>query len=488
VQEGQAVGIIAAQSIGEPGTQLTMRTFHTGGVAGLDITLVTSGLPRVEELFEARIPKGAALLADIDGRVELEADEEGRRLRLVAREEFREDYALPEGAQVLVDDGESVEPGMVLATAQRALPAEASADTSDDPDKDVETHEEAIVPVERIEQIVANVGGRVEVAPDYISVVWEDVEVRENIIPASANLLVRNGAEVRAGDPLTGGPLNPHDILHIRGKDELQGYLVNEVQSVYQSQGVGIHDKHIEIILRQMLRRVQVESTGGSELIPGQMVDKFNFQDQNEAVLANGGEPATAKPILLGVTRASLLTDSFLSAASFQETTRVLTQAAVSGAQDWLLGLKENVIIGRLIPARIDIPGMDELLKPRTADLAAIGPGGWLRTPLGGASPFNVVPDDVPMDPGIFALEFGGEGGEALTPFGEHGQAASPFAPAGANGAEAANAPEDAGSFAVGQAPDAASTGDRLDNGANVLGMADESGTVGEAEADEGAE
>jgi DNA-directed RNA polymerase subunit beta' len=492
------VGIIAAQSIGEPGTQLTMRTFHTGGVAGLDITLVTSGLPRVEELFEARIPKGAALLADIDGRVELEADEEGRRLRLVAREEFREDYALPEGAQVLVDDGESVEPGMVLATAQRALPAEASADTSDDPDKDVETHEEAIVPVERIEQIVANVGGRVEVAPDYISVVWEDVEVRENIIPASANLLVRNGAEVRAGDPLTGGPLNPHDILHIRGKDELQGYLVNEVQSVYQSQGVGIHDKHIEIILRQMLRRVQVESTGGSELIPGQMVDKFNFQDQNEAVLANGGEPATAKPILLGVTRASLLTDSFLSAASFQETTRVLTQAAVSGAQDWLQGLKENVIIGRLIPARIDIPGMAELLNPRPAlDMAAIAPGGWLRAPQGGAGPLNGPDGEDPIDPSIFALGFGDEIGEQLTPFGEHASSARPYAPEGSKDEEFVDTEvslEAAGAAMLSQPPDAApeatatDNGLGLGNGANGLVTAGESDPAVEEAADEGAE
>ena len=150
----------------------------------------------------------------------------------------------------------------------------------------------------------------------------------------------------------------------MESKDELQKYLVDEVQAVYRSQGVSIHDKHIEIILRQMLRRVQVESTGDTELIPGQMVDKFEFQDRNERVLAEGGEPATAKPMLLGVTRASLLTDSFLAAASFQETTRVLTQAAVSGAHDWLLGLKENVIIGRLIPAQVDSLQMEEEALP----------------------------------------------------------------------------------------------------------------------------
>ncbi len=400
VANGQAVGIIAAQSIGEPGTQLTMRTFHTGGVAGLDIT---SGLPRVEELFEARVPKGAAILADIDGQVEMEIDDEGRRLRLISREEFREDYPTPENAQVLVDDGETVEPGMVLAAVQKSLTGET---TSDEPEG----------AAEGLDQIVANVGGKVEITPDCISVVWEDVEVREHIIPAAAYMLVGDGDEVKAGDALISGPLNPHDILHIRGKDDLQGYLVDQVQQVYQSQGVGIHDKHIEIILRQMLRRVSVESTGDSDFIPGQMVDKFAFQDHNAKVLAEGGEPATAKPVLLGVTRASLLTDSFLSAASFQETTRVLTQAAVSGAQDWLLGLKENVIIGRLIPARVDIPGMAELLKPEPIpELAAVSPGGWLGVTEAPVSPFDVDPgEEGPVDTSIFGPVSGSSGnGEA---------------------------------------------------------------------------
>ena len=401
VEMGQAVGIIAAQSIGEPGTQLTMRTFHTGGIAGLDIT---SGLPRVEELFEARVPKSAAILADIDGRVELEADEEGRRLRIISREEFREDYQAPEGGQILVDEGETVEPGTVLAikmpapkgrkpkaAIKKAAEEAAAAGVSEDG--------------EPIEQVVANIGGRVEIDSDVISIVWDDVEVREHLLLASPYLLVKDGDMVRAGDPLISGPLNPHDILHIRGKDDLQSYLVNQVQEVYQSQGVAIHDKHIEIILRQMLRRVQVESTGDSDYIPGQMVDKFQFQDQNAKVLAEGGEPTTAKSVLLGVTRASLLTDSFLSAASFQETTRVLTQAAVSGAQDWLQGLKENVIIGRLIPARVEIPGMAELLKPEPIpEIAAVSPGGWLGSPDAPAGPFDRAPvDDAPDGPNIFA-------------------------------------------------------------------------------------
>jgi len=361
VERGQAVGIIAAQSIGEPGTQLTMRTFHTGGVAGLDIT---SGLPRVEELFEARVPKGAAILSDIDGTVSVEIEDEGRRLRLVSRDEFREDYALPENADLHVEEGEYVEPGEILASTMSALTGEDGAEEADPP---------------RAEQVVSNIGGRVELSPGLVSIVWEDVEEREHVVPISARILVKDDDEVKAGDALISGPLNPHDILYIRGKDELQRYLVDEVQQVYKSQGVSIHDKHIEIILRQMLRRVQVESTGDADYIPGQMVDKFEFQEKNAKVLAEGGEPATAKSMLLGITRASLLTDSFLSAASFQETTRVLTQAAVSGAQDWLQGLKENVIIGRLIPARVTIPGMDKLLEPEPVpELAEVALGGWL--------------------------------------------------------------------------------------------------------------
>ena len=405
VEMGQAVGIIAAQSIGEPGTQLTMRTFHTGGIAGLDIT---SGLPRVEELFEARVPKGAAILADIDGVIEMESDDEGRRLRIVSSEEFREDYLIPEGGQVLVDEGETVEPGMVLATSMPALKGKKSKAAIK---KAAEAAAEAAESGEgeAIEQVVANIGGRIEIDSDIISIVWDDIEAREHLINSSAYMLVNDGDTVRAGDPLISGPLNPHDILHIRGKDDLQSYLVNQVQQVYVSQGVAIHDKHIEIILRQMLRRVQVDSTGDSDFIPGQMVDKFDFQNQNAKVLAEGGEPTTAKPILLGITRASLLTDSFLSAASFQETTRVLTQAAVSGAQDWLQGLKENVIIGRLIPARVEIPGMAELLKPEPVPaIAAVSPGGWLGAtdaPNGAPNTSfdqNANEDDAPSESSIF--------------------------------------------------------------------------------------
>ena len=356
VEMGEAVGIIAAQSIGEPGTQLTMRTFHTGGVAGLDIT---SGLPRVEEIFEARIPKGYAVLADIDGVAVIEVDQEGRRLSVISRAEYRESYSLPRGYEVLVADGDLVDAGVSLARAPEA-PKKKSKKAQ----------------AEKATEIVASISGKVEVGSKNLSIVWEDVEEREHLVPASAHILVENGATVKAGDALTGGPLNPHDILRIRGKEELQRYLVSEVQKVYRSQGVNIHDKHIEVILRQVLRRVQVDTPGDAEYIPGQIVDRFEFQDKNSKVLAEGGEPATAKSILLGVTRASLLTDSFLAAASFQETTRVLTEAAVTGARDHLLGLKENVIIGRLIPARANMfaPEVKQLAAAQEADAFS---GAW---------------------------------------------------------------------------------------------------------------
>ena len=384
VEFGQAVGIIAAQSIGEPGTQLTMRTFHTGGIAGSDIT---SGLPRVEEIFEARIPKGVARLSEIDGEVQLALDSEGRRLvddpvRIVDRQEFQEEYMLPEGVQLLVDEGDDVEAGMLLAATLPSLGYEADGGDGYEPQPIVE--------------VVASVGGRVALGDDSLSIVWEDPEEREYLLPAGADLLVNDGDTVRAGDRLTAGPKNPHDILSIQGTGELQQYMVNEVQQVYRSQGVGIHDKHVEIILRQMLRRVQVKSIGDSDFIPDQVVDKVQFQENCAKVLAEGGEPATAEPVLLGVTRASLRTDSFLAAASFQETTRVLTQAAVSGQHDYLQGLKENVIIGRLIPAKVEstalaeepdplaLPGFEEL-----GEVEELVAAGWLEA--GDAPPASAM-------------------------------------------------------------------------------------------------
>ena len=260
VHIGEAVGIIAAQSIGEPGTQLTMRTFHTGGVAGGDIT---QGLPRVEELFEARKPKGLAIISEINGRVEI--DETGKRKEVIVipKEGEREVYQIPYGSRIRVKQGQLVE----------------------------------------------------------------------------------------AGDPLTQGSINPHDIVRVKGIGGVQEYIVKEVQRVYRLQGVDINDKHIEVIVRQMLSKVKVEDPGDTDLLPGGYEDVLTFQECNEEAESKGLRPAIAKRVLLGITKASLATDSFLSAASFQETTRVLTEAAIKGKEDHLIGLKENVILGKLIPA-----------------------------------------------------------------------------------------------------------------------------------------
>ena len=390
VEFGQAVGIIAAQSIGEPGTQLTMRTFHTGGVASVEA--ITTGLPRVEELFEARIPKNAAVLSEIDGQVFIDqvfVDRENEyrtQIRIVSRDEYRDEYALPEGMQLLVEDGDEVEAGMLLAGALPNFGFQEDADAEPEPMQP---------------PIQANVDGRVELTPGIISILWEDEEAREYLegrdFPTGAYMLVADGAQVHAGSPLIAGPLNPHDILNIQGTEQLQRYLVDEVQKVYRNQGVGIHDKHIEVILRQMLRRVQVDSIGDTDFIPGQTVDKFEFQDRNGKVWAEGGEPATGKPLLLGVTRSSLLTDSFLAAASFQETTRVLTQAAIGGYHDYLTGLKENVIIGRLIPAQIasaayvEEPEPDVLLEmPDLSEMGDLIAAGWLES--GAEGGFGIGP------------------------------------------------------------------------------------------------
>ena len=261
VDVGEAVGIIAAQSIGEPGTQLTMRTFHTGGVAGQDIT---HGLPRIQELFEARIPKGMAPISEVDGRVKLEEPEKQRKITIVP------------------DDGSD------------------------------------------------------EIA---------------YTVPMRSRLLVSDGDRVTVGQQLIQGAVNPHEVLRILGSREVQLHLVAEVQEVYRSQGVSIHDKHIEIIIRQMLKRVNVLESGDTELLPGELVERPRFEEVNRAVVEQGGTPASGRPVLMGITKASLATDSWLSAASFQETTRVLTDAAIHARSDSLLGLKENVIIGKLIPA-----------------------------------------------------------------------------------------------------------------------------------------
>ena len=261
VDVGEAVGTISAQSIGEPGTQLTMRTFHTGGVAGADD--ITQGLPRVEELFEARKPKHPGLLTENTGTVHIIEEGNSRRVIVTGDDGLGQEYQIPYGAKLAVEEGE----------------------------------------------------------------------------------------EIAKGDRLTEGSLNPHDILRISGVKATQHYLVSQVVGVYKSQGVDINSKHIEVMVRQMMRKIRIDESGDTTMLPGEYVDVAEFEEQNTAMLEAGKEPAEGHPILLGITKASLATDSFLSAASFQETTRVLTDAAIKGKVDPLLGLKENVIIGKLIPA-----------------------------------------------------------------------------------------------------------------------------------------
>jgi DNA-directed RNA polymerase subunit beta' len=323
VELGQAVGIIAAQSIGEPGTQLTMRTFHTGGVAGEDIT---QGLPRVEELFEARVPTGQATMTEIDGTVEVvrAGVDEPITVRVTHRDTFDTPIKVTPQHEVLVANGDEVTEGQLLARQGEG---------------------------ESLVEVKAPGAGRITKKGNTLTLHSEEVDQREYAVPHSARLRVQNGDEVSAGDALTEGSLNPKDLLQIKGVDTVQRFLVTEAQKVYRSQGVSISDKHIEIIVRQMLRKVTVDSPGDTDLLPSELIDRFEFEETNNRILAEGGEPATAQTVLLGVTKASLNTSSFLAAASFQETTRVLTEAAINGAKDKLIGLKENVIIGKLIPA-----------------------------------------------------------------------------------------------------------------------------------------
>jgi DNA-directed RNA polymerase subunit beta' len=325
VDLGSAVGIVAAQSIGEPGTQLTLRTFHTGGVAagGADIT---TGLPRVEELFEARKqPKGEALVAEISGTVHINQSEKYADLREVVVEHSElvsDEYSIPEDWKFAVKDEAEVKAGDVLATQDEA-------------------------------KIVAQHGGRVRVEKKARKVVVS-YDQREEIsyeIPTTARLLVRSNDKIEAGQPLTEGSLNPHRVLRIQGREACQMYLLSEVQKVYRSQGQNIHDKHFEVIIRKMMSKVQVTRPGDTKYLPGDAVDRLELRRVNEQLLAEGKQPAKFSEVLLGVTKASLSTDSFLSASSFQHTIKVLAGAAIGSTTDPLFGLKENVIIGKLIPA-----------------------------------------------------------------------------------------------------------------------------------------
>jgi DNA-directed RNA polymerase subunit beta' len=337
VRIGTATGVIAAQSIGEPGTQLTLRTFHTGGVVGIDIT---TGLPRVEELFEARIPDGSAIISEIDGTVEIEHTDGASTVKIISSEFYLDEYPVLPGAELAVTDGQSVDAGNVLFTLPEKTGKKLPAVSYDGEE-------------EQPQAMLARVAGQVVTEDDRVYVRYEEREEREYSIPHGTYLLVQSGDAVKAGDRLTRGPIDPHDILRIMGKDAVQQYLIDEIQKVYRTQGVTIHDKHIAVIVRQMLGNVRIISSGDTKLLPGELVGRYDYEDINAKVLAEGGEPATAQAALLGITRASLSKDSWLAAASFQETGRVLVDAAVKGKVDGLRGLKENVILGKLIPSRV---------------------------------------------------------------------------------------------------------------------------------------
>ena len=374
---GESVGIIAAQSIGEPGTQLTLRTFHTGGVAGASD--ITHGLPRVQELFEARIPKGEAVVSDIDGRVELHQQDGVRVLRVVHSEVLTDEYTIPRNYRILVEDEQSVPEGEIVAQyGDKVIIAEnpgrvfvekpAVLVTPSDSNYAVEhpilANYRPIVedgqtvkegdPVAQYgaRQITSAASGVVSLrAQATIYIRREQRDEREYEIATTARLRVEPGTMVRAGEQITEGSINPNRLLRILGRDAAQLYLLTEIQQVYRSQGVNINDKHIEVIIGQMTNKVQVAQAGDTELLPGELVNRLAFQDINEEITRAGGRRATARPVLLGITKAALNTESFLSAASFQHTINVLAGAAIEGKVDGLYGLKENVIIGKLIPA-----------------------------------------------------------------------------------------------------------------------------------------
>lgn len=320
VELGAAVGIVAAQSIGEPGTQLTMRTFHTGGSASASD--ITQGLPRVEELFEAREPKGMATLAEISGKVSISKSSTKENIVRIEGENVKaETIAVPQGSEVLVKDGASIISGDSLFVSSEGVMTKAPA------------------------------SGVVRVQDSQIKIVHEGEDLVEYVIPTGFRLVVSDGDLVVAGQQLTEGNLSPNQILTLQGTEAAQRYIVKEVQDIYGSQGQQIHDKHIEVIVRQMFSKMRVTNNSDTDVVLGDIIDKSRMQEINEQLENEGRQAVEAEQLLMGITKISLSTDSFLAAASFQETTRVLIEAAVTGKTDYLKGLKENVIIGKLIPA-----------------------------------------------------------------------------------------------------------------------------------------
>jgi DNA-directed RNA polymerase subunit beta' len=434
VELGEATGVIAAQSIGEPGTQLTMRTFHIGGTASRvseqsrleartngsvrfinpqtvkaksgDLVVMNRAMSiavvddkgrekeRYSVVYGARLkvqdgqqvnvgqvmgewdPYTFAILTEVGGTVQFkdlqegvtlheevdevtglsrhvvgESPDEKRQPAIMIKGKSTRRYLMPSRAHLMIRDGDEVHPGDVLAKIPRETTK--TKDITGGLPRVVELFEarkprETAI-ISEIDGVVKF--GEVSKGQRKIYVVADNGTEKEYSVPKGVHINVQEGERVRAGEPLMDGPLNPHDILAVLGEKELQGYLVNEIQEVYRLQGVTISDKHIEVIVRQMMRWVKVEDVGDTTFLLEQQIDKFRFTEENQRVIANGGRPATGRPLLLGITKASLSTESFISAASFQETTRVLTEASIQGAVDHLRGLKENVIVGRLIPA-----------------------------------------------------------------------------------------------------------------------------------------
>jgi DNA-directed RNA polymerase subunit beta' len=311
------VGIIAAQSIGEPGTQLTMRTFHTGGVAGADIT---QGLPRVEELFEARPLKKSAIICDVDGVVaDITEENRQRTIHVTHNAKTEEEYVVKKGDTVKVEDGAKVRKGAVLYENAEG-------------------------------EVKARIKGVVKVTKGAISLFGEEDKVREFAVPAGYGVWVKKDDLLTTGQQLTEGSLDLYELFALRGIEAVQKYIIQEIQYIYSSQGQKVHDKHVEVITRQMFSRLKVLDAKDTDLLVGDVVSRATLHAANRAAVEAKGESAVIEPVLLGITKASLSVDSFLSAASFQETARILIDAAVSGKVDELRGLKENVIIGKLIP------------------------------------------------------------------------------------------------------------------------------------------
>jgi DNA-directed RNA polymerase subunit beta' len=362
VSLGAAIGIVAAQSIGEPGTQLTLRTFHTGGVAAESD--ITTGLPRVEELFEARRqPKGEAVVAELGGTIEVAQSErfsDLRVIRILHSEMVHDEYELPKGYRIAVEDGDKVAAGAVLASL-------------------------------KVAELKAENAGKVRIEDRKVFVSYEQKDSVEYEVPNTTRMLIQNGAKVEAGQALTEGSLNPHSILRIQGREACYMYLLSEVQQVYRSQGQNIHDKHFEVIIRKMMSKVQITRPGDTGLLPGDYINRLELRKKNEALTAEGKDGGKFVDVLLGITKASLSTDSFLSAASFQHTIKVLAGAAIGGHEDPLTGLKENVILGKLIPAGTGHSANAHLLpqpEPRKEELAPV--------PLGES--LGLLPD-APIEP-----------------------------------------------------------------------------------------